>query len=221
MLFGSKREGREGAIATVRDVVEIVAILAAGAWAFYVFAYENRIKPSWANPQVNFSASLQRLGERNGLIALRLHQRLHNFGTVPAHFLGVAINVYGERVSSASARRTPAAPGTTYNYKAFFQTTREDPVYSLAYVTSLGDPTSTQITKLDPGDTLENDYTLYVPRGRYDLLTVEISGVFTKSEGTVVPTRIERSARGAAKIVPADLAKATVADTNPVTSLNL
>ncbi|HEX3368638.1 MAG TPA: hypothetical protein VHS56_03600, partial [Candidatus Cybelea sp.] len=199
MLFGSKREGRQGAIATVRDVVEIVAIVAAGAWAFYVFAYENRIKPSWANPQVNFSASLERLGQRNGLIALRLHQRLHNFGTVPAHFLGVAINVYGERVSSASARRAPPPPNTTYTYKAFFQTTREDPVYSLAYVTSLGDPQSTQITKLDPGDTLENDYTLYVPRGRYDLLTVEISGVFTKSEGAVIPTHIERSAQGAAK----------------------
>jgi hypothetical protein len=221
VLFGSKREGREGAIATVRDVVEIVAILAAGVWAFYVFAYENRIKPSWANPQVNFSASLQRLGERKGLIALRLHQRLHNLGTVPAHFLGVAINVYGERVSSATARRTPPAPGTTYTYKAFFQTTREDPIYSLAYVTSLGDPTSTQITKLDPGDTLENDYTLYVPRGRYDLLTVEISGVFTKNDGAVVPTRIERSAQGAARIVPSDASKATVADTNPVTSLNL
>ncbi len=221
MLFGSKREGREGAIATVRDLVEIVAILAAGAWAFYVFAYENRIKPSWASPQVNFSASLQRLGERDGLVALRLHQRLHNFGTVPAHFLGVAINVYGERVSSASARRAPPAPTTTYTYKAFFQATREDPIYSLAYVTSLGDPQSTQVTNLDPGDTLENDYALYVPRGRYDLLTVEVSGAFTKSEGTVIPTHIERSPQGAAKIVTSDITKATVADTNPVTSLSL
>jgi hypothetical protein len=91
----------------------------------------------------------------------------------------------------------------------------------LAYVTKLGDPQSTQITKLDPGDTLENDYTLYVPRGRYDLLTVEISGVFTKSEGPVIPTHIERSPQGAAKLVTSDITKATVADTNPVTSLSL
>ncbi|HEX4013143.1 MAG TPA: hypothetical protein VHX17_04530 [Candidatus Cybelea sp.] len=221
MLFGSKREDREGAIAVVRDVVEIVAILAAGAWAFYVFAFENRIKPSWANPQVNFAASLQRLGERHGLIALRLHQRLHNFGTVPAHFLGLAIDVYGERVSPTNARQVPPPSSTTYNYKAFFATTREDPVYSLAYVTSLGDAASTQVTKLDPGDTLENDYTFYVPRNRYDLLTVEISGIFTKYEGSLIPTRIVRSPQGAAKLETSDLAKATLADTNPVTSLNL
>ena len=37
-------------MAIVRDVVEVIAIVAAGIWAFYVFAYENRIKPSISNP---------------------------------------------------------------------------------------------------------------------------------------------------------------------------
>jgi hypothetical protein len=45
----------------VRDVV---AIVAAGVWAFYVFAYENRIKPSLAGPEVNVVASMQRLNVR-------------------------------------------------------------------------------------------------------------------------------------------------------------
>jgi hypothetical protein len=49
MLFGGSKQARDHhAVAIVRDVVEVVAIIAAGAWAFYIFAYENRIKPAMA-----------------------------------------------------------------------------------------------------------------------------------------------------------------------------
>ena len=86
VLFGRHDAKRRTTVGLIRDVVEVVAIVAAGAWAFYIFAYENRIKPSWASPEVNFTATMQRLGERNGLIAVRVHQTMHNFGTVPANF---------------------------------------------------------------------------------------------------------------------------------------
>ena len=46
MLFSSRDpEHRSHLLHLVRDVVEIVAIVLAGAWAFYVFIYENRIVP--------------------------------------------------------------------------------------------------------------------------------------------------------------------------------
>lgn len=221
MLFGRNDVKRRTAIGVIRDIVEVVAIVAAGAWAFYIFAYENRIKPSWASPEINFSATMQRLGETNGLLAVRLHQTMHNFGTVPALFLGLAVNVYGQSVAPARGRNEPPQTGTTYKYQALFRTTPPDPVYSLAYVTRLGDPTSTQVTELDPGDTLENDYMLFVPSGRYDLLTVEINGVYVKSRDRSVATRIVRSSSGAAKITAPAAPGVTTYDTNPLTSLNL
>jgi hypothetical protein len=49
---------RHGAIRIVRDVVEIAAIVAAGLWAFYVFVYENRIKPSFLPPELAVTASI-------------------------------------------------------------------------------------------------------------------------------------------------------------------
>ena len=51
---------RSHRVRIVRDVVEIVAILAAGFWAFYVFVYENRIKPSFSDPQVSVGATLEK-----------------------------------------------------------------------------------------------------------------------------------------------------------------
>jgi hypothetical protein len=58
MLFGARRSRDPHAFAVVRDIVEVVAIVAAGIWAFYVFAYENRIKPSLADPNVDVSVHL-------------------------------------------------------------------------------------------------------------------------------------------------------------------
>ena len=47
----------------------------------------------WTSPQ-----SMRKLSERNGLIGVGLDVQFHNVGTVRAHFLGLAINVYGQRI---------------------------------------------------------------------------------------------------------------------------
>jgi len=150
MLFGGAKDPRHHLTTIVRDVVEVVAIIAAGIWAFYIFAYENRIKPSLAEPDVNVTASMVRLGEHNGLIAVGMHLRFHNVGTVKAHFLGVAVNVYGQRVVAA-VRPAPASPGVLYEFDGFYGKQPRVPVYSSAFITYLGNPSTGQDFSLDPG----------------------------------------------------------------------
>jgi hypothetical protein len=184
-MFSRHRDSdddRHASIGRIRDIVEIVAIVAAGIWAFYVFAYENRIRPSFAQPDVNIGASLQRLSERNGEIAVGLRIDLRNVGTVNAHFLGLAVNVYGQRVLPANAvAGEPNAP-LSYERKAFYRLGRPVPVYSWAYVTSLGNPRTSVDTALDPGTSIQNYRVFYVPAGKFDLLTVGIDAPYTKSD---------------------------------------
>jgi hypothetical protein len=60
-----------------------VAIVVAGLWAFYVFAYENRIKPSFTNPQVEFNATMTKGAEQNGLPAfIGSHDNNSDFSNV-------------------------------------------------------------------------------------------------------------------------------------------
>ena len=126
--------------AIVRDVIEVVAIIIAGFWAFYVFVYENRIKPSFENPDVNVTASMQRLGERNGLVAVGMRVDLHNLGSVKTNFIGIAINVSGERVVPSTPPPPPQRPGSHYVFNGFYRTQGRTTVYTLAYVTRTGDP---------------------------------------------------------------------------------
>lgn len=219
-MFG-RHESRGHAISLVRDVVEILAIIAAGIWAFYVFAYENHIKPSLAQPDVNISASMQRLSEHNGLISIRMHVVLHNIGTVHAHFLGLAVNVSGHRVIPSKATTMRLDGKASYGFAAFYHLTPGVPVVSTAYVTRLGDPSSTQDTELDPGTTVENDGVFYVPRHRFDLLTAEVDAVYTKYEDAVIPTRLEKTRSGAVRVVTTDAAKTNSFDVDPVTVLDL
>ena len=64
----------------MRDVVEILAIVAAGAWAFYTFVYENQIKPTLEKPEAQVESVLTKLGERNGLVAVRSRVTIANVG---------------------------------------------------------------------------------------------------------------------------------------------
>jgi hypothetical protein len=220
MLFGRRGSSRRHAVAVARDIVEVTAIVIAGIWAFYVFAYENRIKPSMADPDVNVTASMQRLSERNGFIAVSLHLELHNVGTVRAHFLGMAVNVYGQRITRAEPRIPRRSPGLQYDFQGFYHTGPMTPVYAWAYVTSLGNPATGQDSFLDPGSTIENDRMFYVPQGQFALLTLGIDAPYTKYENATIPTHLELR-RGAAKVVTIQSPKVDRYSIEPVTSLDV
>lgn len=225
MLFGSgKRLTNMRAphvIAIVRDTVEVLAILAAGVWAFYVFAYENRIKPAMANPDVNVTAAIQRIGERNGLIAVGLHLQMRNIGTVRVHFLGVAVNVYGQRVADRASTVSARAYPVTYEFQGFYRTGPRIPVYAYAYVTHLGDPSTQEDTALDPGTAIDNYRTFYVPQKRFDLLTVGIDAPYTKFEDSVIPTRLVVQPLGEVRVTTQLSSRVEQNNITPVTSLDV
>lgn len=185
MLFGARRRAGQG---------EIVAIVAAGIWAFYVFAYENRIKPSLADPEVNVTASMQRLGERHGLIAVGIRLQLHNIGTVKAHFLGMALNVYGQRVAEGRPQISSGGRLLQYDFSGY---------------------------ALDPGSTLENERTFYVPQGRFDLLSLGFDAPYTKFDDATIPTHLEITPQGAARVATTLSSRIEQFNIMPVTSLDV
>jgi len=83
----------------VRDIVEIVAIVAAGIWAFYVFVYENRIKPTLQPPDVTITGSIERIGRVHGLDTIRLTTAVNNVGSTAIIFLAYSVTVTGARVA--------------------------------------------------------------------------------------------------------------------------
>jgi hypothetical protein len=48
--------------ATFRHILEVVAIIAAGAWAFYTFCYQEKIKPAGEPASIEETLCITRLG---------------------------------------------------------------------------------------------------------------------------------------------------------------
>lgn len=208
-------------LAMIRDVVEIIAIISAGIWAFYVFAYDNAIKPSMASPAIEINASLRKLSARNGLIAVGLHTEFRNIGAVRAHFLAVATNVYGQRVVNVpNPLHEPKS--LRYEFTGHFRTTAPVPVYAYAYVTHLGDSTTHVDMALDPGTSVDTDRTFYVEGDRYDVLSVGIDVPYVKYDSGRFPTRIVTMPNGAARvIIGVDSSEIEQYNMNAITSLDL
>lgn len=221
MLFGAGRSKDPHAFAVVRDIVEVIAIVAAGIWAFYIFAYENRIKPSLADPNVDISATMRKLSERNGLIGVGLDVQFHNIGTVRAHFLGLAINVYGQRITGSASKNAPKYGRLEYAYAGFYRAAPPVPVYSVAFITQLGDPKGPHDLPLDPGSTASFERTFYVPQGRFDLLVLGIDAPYTKFDAPIVPSHLDFTPQGAARVVVTRPSQIGRFKAMPVTALDI
>ena len=168
----------------IRDAVEIVAILAAGVWAFFTFVYEDRIKPANAQPEPIYDCTLTRLGERDALIAVRSHVQIKNAGTTNLTVYGFAESVVGSnvRATHAATAAAPAAGKTEFESRADFDEEPGRPVFAIAFLTKLADPQARSSFDLAPGQSFPIDRIFYVAARRYDELRVHLSVRFGTTE---------------------------------------
>ena len=171
-------------LSALRDIVEIVAIIAAGGWAFYTFIYQNDIKPANSTPLVQFEAKMTRLGERHGFVAVQSHIEIKNVGISDVWFYGIAETVLGSTIRARPRSRPPALDPTALHAEIEPEWIDDAPipVYSIAFVTQLANPRSDSQLSLSPGQSIPVDRLFYVRAGRYDELLLNIDLRFAAHE---------------------------------------
>jgi hypothetical protein len=177
-------------LASARDVVEIVAIVAAGLWALYVFVYENRIKPALLQPTISVSATMEALGHERGLSAIRLDTNLRNVGSVQARFLAYSVTVLGSRVTSVKATRQQDQNLGKGEYARHYALSNPVVVYRHAYLTHTADPTVSSDLFLGPDGIDQSAVIFYVPTHAYDRLSAVFVGRFTNRTDATIPTAL-------------------------------
>jgi len=195
LIFG--RHDRLGLIGGIRDVVEIIAIVAAGVWAFYVFVYQNQVVPSLATPALEVSSRLERLGTHRNLVAIHVETKYRNIGSVTVYFLGVATAIYGERISATSGKHKATTNGVVVNFARDFVASRGLLLFSSGYVTGLGNRSRTSNLWIEPGGESIEDHTFYVAESDgVDRIAVFSIARYTRFGDREVPTRIETAVDG-------------------------
>ena len=179
-MLGPHREDipRHHVTAIVRDVVEIVAIIAAGIWAIYTFVYIERIKPSYDTPQVTMTGTLQREGERNGLVAFRYNVLFRNTGHVQLVTIATAFSAIGLRYASPGRRVSRQSSGVT-TYERDAREVSRTPVYR---VVSLGNLAGGRggLYEIDPGNEIPESGIFFVRRADFDEVLLTASLAYAK-----------------------------------------
>ena len=185
-------------VATARDILEIVAILAAGAWALYVFVYEQRLKPAAEPPSVVFSGSLHRLGAHAGLIQFGLRGNVLNNGRTDVSIIAISFAADGLRYAPLSKPFVDHSIKSATIYQRDARVASRTLVYRLVELTQLAESKYGSGFRLHSGQEVPYSATFVVKRGEFDAITLYGSLAYTKfyvSGG--YPTKVEHTPTGA------------------------
>ncbi len=166
--------------ANVRHIVEVVAIVAAGLWGFYVFIYQERIKPAGEPAALVPSVVVERLGRDAHRDVLRVSLRFRNTGKGEIDIAADAFNIWGDRYGS----RPVVATEDTPNHRVYANTVPLVSTHLLETRSELRQ--SAQGGRkgynfvIESGASNDMSYVIVIPRGTYDLIRAQVIAVPVK-----------------------------------------
>jgi hypothetical protein len=160
--------------ATVRHIIEAAALVAAGAWAFYTFIYQEKIKPANEPATLVVSITAQRVGQDRTRDILDIAVHWHNAGKTELEVAANGYNVWGYRYA-----RTPSR--AYKNLGNEYTLTNDDRLVSQELIASFAQIRNTAIggmhdvhTTIAPDSIITVDYIIVIPRGKYDVIEAQV-----------------------------------------------
>jgi hypothetical protein len=172
---------------SISHIVQAFAILAAGIWAFYTFIYEDRIKPASEPPITSINTSLIPVGKKGSLIAIQAHTQLSNIGKVRIRLLADTFNVIGVTVQTGKSEEQHSGyiKSNLYSKEITSQVLMKTGELLKG---ATANPNGSYI--LDPGESANKDFIVYVPDNKFDLIRMRSAFVVTKNLTKILPVKL-------------------------------
>lgn len=184
-----------------RHLVEIAALVIAAAWAFYVFVYQERIKPSFEQPAMEVSISVPHQPLNAGKELVSVVFSLKNIGPVPLQLDGILADVYGTRYTDRVATQTQNDASVTVTAHALAQAPRSL-IATAIWRYKPWDGYS--ISSYAPGREKNPTFNFALKRDAYDALTVEYLFCYRRADDTfhISSFRPPKDRQGAYELLP-------------------
>jgi hypothetical protein len=167
--------------ATVRHVVEVVAVIAAGVWAFYTFIYQEKIKPASEPASLDDTITVQRVGHDRTRDIIEVAIHLHNGGKTEIAIAADGYNVWGDRYATAVTHTTLDASHVQWVNNDYPRISRRliQSFVELRDAAAGGQPG--KYTTLEPDGVVTIPSIIVIPRGVYDVIHAQVTAVPAKT----------------------------------------
>lgn len=201
-------EASKSGMETLNSVVQTLAIVGAGAWAVYTFIYEAKIAPSLAPPSVSVTSTLEKVGQRGDLVAIRSTVTRTNVGQTEVRVLGLTYNVVGVKTRFVEEPSTAAMPDELPGSSAvaqarYYEEGRSGEVllrHGLLFEGATALPSSP--SGLNPGEAVSRDLIFYADPTKFDSVRFLVSLSYAKMSEPPVPLTFEIGRDGRISAVP-------------------
>jgi hypothetical protein len=177
-VFG--RRERNEPLGTLRDAIEIVAIVAAGLWALYVFAYEQRLKPASEPPSLRLTGALYKVGTHNGLVQLAIKATISNNGDTNASLIATGFTVDGLRYAPNRKAAVDRSINGLTTYQRDAHVASQTVIYRTVEMMRLASPKYTSSFTLQPGQVLPYSAIFAIKAGEFDAAALYGSIAYSK-----------------------------------------
>ncbi len=189
---------------TIRHIVEAVAIVSAGAWAFYTFVYQEKIKPASEPAALTLTTTLSSLGHDRRRDIVNLEIGLRNTGKTEIDIAADGYNIWGERYGGEPViRRSERRDRYEYNAGLPIVSRRLITAFAELRDAAVGGTVGNHIV-IEPGAIETLDRVFAVPRGTFDIIHAQASVVPIKTtRATKVPIAVVTARVGGYLLRPA------------------
>jgi hypothetical protein len=202
---------------TLSSAVQTLAIVLAGAWGVYTFVYEAKIAPGLAPPSVSVTSALERVGEKDGTVAIRSTVTRTNVGQAEVRVLALTYNVvgvrvrFGERGAPARELAGDLAGSNAVAEAKYYEPDGGEVILRHGVLFEGAAGSSGSPSGLNPGEAVSRDLVFYADPDRFDSIRFLVELSYAKMSEPPVPLVFEvgRDTRIAAVPGPACRAEPT------------
>lgn len=201
-------------VETLNSAIQTLAIVLAGAWGVYTFIYEAKIAPSLAPPSVSVTSTLERVGQRGDLVAIRSTVTRTNVGQTEVRVLGLTYNVVGVRMRFGEEHVAGAMPrellGSSAVAQAKYYVEPEGGEVLLRHGVLFEGATAlpSEPSALNPGEAVSRDLVFYADPTRFDSIRFLVELSYAKMSDPPVPLTFEVDLGGRIAAVPGPTCRA-------------
>lgn len=177
-----------------RHLIEIAALCIAAVWGFYVFIYQERIKPASEPAELQAIISVEHTPLKSEKEFIKVGVRMTNIGQAPLELAGLIVNVYGVKYSALEGEHVERPLNGIVEISRAFVPGNPSLQYTFADTwKAFGSP---RVAALLPGAEFPETFVFAIPPRAFDVVKIDYMVCWARPRSKSWPVTVSRQRDG-------------------------